>query len=133
MDLIEKARELGDLIQKDERYINFQKASQESEDNKQLQDMIGEFNLKRLNINQETMKKEKDPDKIKQLDKELNDLYKDIMANELMVNYNKASEELNSLVRNICTIITKSSEGQNPQDIDLNACSGNCSSCGGCH
>lgn len=133
MDLIEKAREFGDLIQKDERYLNYQKAAKESEDNKELQDKIGKFNLKRLNINQETMKKEKDPEKIKQLDKELNALYKDIMANELMVNYNKASEELNKLVSNICTIITKSSEGENPQDIDLNACSGNCASCGGCH
>lgn len=133
MDLLEKAKEFGSLIQKDERYLNFKKASKASENNKELQDKIGQFNLKRLNINQETMKKDKDPEKIKQLDKQLSSLYQEIMSNELMKNYNKASEELNKLVRDICTIITKSSEGEDPQEIDLSSCSGNCASCGGCH
>lgn len=133
MDLLEKAKEFGSLIQKDERYLNFKKATKASENNKELQDKIGQFNLKRLNINQETMKKDKDPEKIKQLDKQLSSLYQEIMSNELMKNYNKASEELNKLVRDICTIITKSSEGEDPQEIDLSSCSGNCASCGGCH
>ncbi len=134
MDIIEKAKELGKLLQEDERYLKFKAAEEAGEKDKELQDLIGEFNLKKLNINNETMKQDKDLDKIKELDKELNDIYKKILANENMENYNKSGEELNKLVNYICTIISQSSEGQDPETIsESNGCGGNCASCTGCH
>ena len=51
MDIIEQARELGRQIQKDDRYLKVQIAQQNSDNDKELQALIGEFNLKRMNIN----------------------------------------------------------------------------------
>lgn len=46
MDIIEQARELGRQIQKDDRYLKVQIAQQNSDNDKELQALIGEFNLK---------------------------------------------------------------------------------------
>ena len=56
MDIIEQARELGRQIQKDDRYLKVQIAQQNSDNDKELQALIGEFNLKRMNINTEAQK-----------------------------------------------------------------------------
>ena len=56
MDIIELARQIGKEIQQDERYLNLQKAEKSSDSDQQLQDLIGDFNLKRMAINNEAQK-----------------------------------------------------------------------------
>ena len=51
MDVIELARELGKAIQQDERFLAMQIARQNSDNDDELQQLIGEFNLKRMAIN----------------------------------------------------------------------------------
>ncbi len=135
MDIIEKARELGKLIQEDQRYIKTKEAQKQVDDDEVLQNLIGEFNLKKLNINNETMKQNKDQEKIKSLDKELSDIYQKINSNEKILKYESTANELNKLVNHVCTIITQSSQGEDPYSIDVTrqGCSGNCASCSGCH
>ena len=53
MDMIELARELGRKLQNDERYLAFEAARVASDEDQELQDLIGEFNLKRMAINNE--------------------------------------------------------------------------------
>ncbi len=135
MDIIEKARELGKLIQQDERYTKAKELEKQIDEDKDLQNLIGEFNLKKLNINNETMKQDKDNEKIKLLDKELSDIYQKITSNPKMQEYEANVKDLNELVNRVCTIITQSSQGDDPEtaDISQHGCSGNCSSCSGCH
>ena len=64
MDIIEKARELGKLIQQEESYIALQKAQADADADMDLQNLIGDFNMKRMSINNEASKKDKDSDKI---------------------------------------------------------------------
>ena len=47
MTVIEQARELGKAIQTDERYIRYMKASEINDTDTEIQNRIGEFNLKR--------------------------------------------------------------------------------------
>ena len=56
MDVIELARELGKAIQQDERFLAMQIARQNSDNDDELQQLIGEFNLKRMAINNEAAK-----------------------------------------------------------------------------
>lgn len=63
MDIIEMARELGKAIQEDDRYLALRLATQSNDEDQALQDMIGEFNLKRVSLNQEVQKPEKDQEK----------------------------------------------------------------------
>lgn len=134
MDIIEMTRELGKAIQKDDRYLNMQLASQNCEDDQQLQDLIGDFNLKRLAINNETSNENADEEKLRTLNEELRHIYAQIMQNPNMTAYNVAREEMDGLMNRVTAIITKSVEGEDPEIADYEAsCTGSCATCGGCH
>lgn len=134
MDMIEMARELGKELQKDQAYLNMQLARQASDEDEGLQDAIGEFNLKRMAINNEAQKEDRNEETLKRLNEEFRAVYAKIMENENMIQYNKAKTELDALVQRLTAIITLSAEGDDPETCDYEAaCSGNCATCGGCH
>ncbi len=132
--IIEMARSLGRALQNDDRFVRTQLAQNAADEDKELQDLIGEFNLKRIALNQETTREEKDGEKIRKLDGEIREVYARLMANEHMQAYQAAKQELDQLVSNVATIVTLSAQGQNPDDIQESAgCGGDCSGCAGCH
>ena len=136
MDIIQLARDLGSEIQKQEAYLDMIKNQAKNDEDENLQQLIGEFNLKRMALNSETSKEDKDQNKIDSLDKEVRDLYQKIMANENMINYNKSKQALTVLMTDINKILSAAVTGRDPQTVDLNdngGCSGSCGSCGGCH
>ena len=135
MDIIEMTRELGKAIQADDRYIAYTLAKQANDDDEQLQNLINAFNLKRMQLQMEVGKADKDDDKIAELDEVIKTSYKSIMDNPKMKIYQAAKEGLDELLNQINTIISMSANGMDPDKINLElaSCSGNCSSCGGCH
>ena len=136
MDMIELAREIGRELQKDESYLNMQLARQASDEDQALQDAIGEFNLKRMAINNEAQKEDRSEDLLRQYNNELRTIYAEIMQNPNMAAYTAAKNELDALVQRVTTVITMSADGEDPDTCDCESCgcSGNCSSCGGgCH
>ena len=133
MDIISMTRELGKMIQQEEAYVNLHTAEKNADADKTLQDLIKEFNLKRLSINNETQKAEKDSEKIAELNSEMQKIYGDIMSNENMIAYNDAKQAFDQIMTRIMTIIQNCSEGQDPETTDYTAsCSGSCATCGGC-
>lgn len=135
MDMIQLARELGKAIQQDERYLRLQKAKQASDNDQKLQELIGEFNLKRMAINNEASKSERSEEKLQQLNTELRHTYAEIMKNDNMTAYNEAREALDAVMKRVNAIIALSAEGEDPEtaDLDESSCGGSCSSCAGCH
>lgn len=135
MDMIELAREIGKALQKDEAYLKTQMARQASDEDEALQAAIGEFNLKRMAINNEAQKEDRNEETLKRLNDEFREIYGKIMENENMLRYNEAKNELDAKVQQLTTIITLSAEGEDPETCDYEAasCGGNCASCGGCH
>lgn len=132
-DMLELARELARTLQQDERFIRTQMAQAAADEDEELQSLIGEFNLKRIAVGNETSKEDKDEAKLKTLDGEIRELYALIMANEHMAAYNEAKTELDKLVNDIGTIITMSAQGQDPDEVQTGSCGGNCAGCSGCH
>lgn len=135
MDIITMAREMGKEIQKDDRYLNWQIARQNSDNDEELQNLIGEFNLKRMAINNEVSKEDRDEENVKKLNDELRHVYAQIMQNPNMTAYNEAKNQIDALLQRISAIITQSAEGEDPETADYqeHSCGGECSSCGGCH
>ena len=134
MDIIQQTRELGKLIQKDERYIAYFNAREKNDNDPELQKLISEFNMKRLDLNNEMSKDEKDAEKLKELDNTIKELYGNIMANENMNAFTAAKNEMDSLLSQINNIITMSANGEDPETcVASSGCSGSCSSCSGCH
>lgn len=134
--LVEMAIDLACQLQEDERCKAVFAAQQAADGDEGLQNLIGDFNLKRMAINTEESKEdgERDVERLRQLNTELRAAYTEIMANEHMIAYNNARTALDELVRKIQTAINLAVQGQDPhiaaQDI---SCGGDCSSCGGCH
>lgn len=135
MDVIEKARELGVLIQEDARYINYCVARDANDSDADLQKKIGEFNLLRLNLNTEMSKEDRNMDKLKEIDNQIKEKYQEIMQCENMIAYNNAKDKLDEMLNMINNIITASANGEDPKTCDAlpQTCTGSCSSCSGCH
>ena len=57
MDIIEKARELGRLIQEEDSYKKLQDAQKNADADMELQRLIGEFNLKECQSTMRHLKK----------------------------------------------------------------------------
>ena len=135
MDIIELTRELGKAIQADERYLAMEIARQNSDNDEELQKLIGEFNLKRMAINNEASKEDRDEAKLHELNTELRDVYTKTMQNKNMIAYNQAKEHMDNMLKRINAILSISADGGDPETADLteDACGGSCSSCSGCH
>ena len=133
MDIIEQVRELGRSLQADESYIKMKEAEKAADADTELQELIKEFNLKRLSINTENAKAQKDPERIQKLNTEMQKVYSDIMSNENMVAYNEAKQKFDTLSVRVNTILQNRIAGEDPDTTDFDAsCTGSCATCGGC-
>lgn len=135
MDIIAKARELGKMIQQEKTYVALQKAQANADADMELQNLIGDFNVKRMAINNEASKADRDQDKLTQLNTEMREAYSKIMSNENMIAYNAAKDEFDVIANRVLAIVQQSAEGADPETADYSqsSCSGSCESCGGCH
>ncbi|MDD2955999.1 MAG: YlbF family regulator [Oscillospiraceae bacterium] len=135
MDVIRMAKDLGKAIQADDRYLAMRLAMEANDNDEELQAQIGEFNLKRMALNQEIQKEERDQEKMNELDKEIKTLYGAIMGNPKMVVFTSTKQEMDSLMNFINQILVMSVNGEDPETAEMNetSCTGSCSSCSGCH
>lgn len=132
-DIIKLAREIGKEIQSSDEYLKFEIARQNSDNDEKLQELIGEFNLIRMQINDLVSRTDRDEEAIKSKNTKLQTIYKEIMENENMMNYNSAKKDIDLLLARVTAIITQSAEGADPETTDYSpSCSGSCSTCGGC-
>ena len=97
MDTIALARELGRAIQQEESYINLKNVQAQADADADLQKLIGEFNTKRMGINEEASKKDRDQQKLTTLNREMREVYSKIMSNENMIAYNEAKEAFDKI------------------------------------
>ena len=72
-------------------------------------------------------------EKLRALNVEIREVYAKVMANESMAAYNEAKTEMDKLTNAVGAILNMAAQGLDPDDYDEHSCSGNCSSCGGCH
>lgn len=136
MDLISLARELGFAIQNDPDYINYKIKEQNVQCDKELQNTIENLNLKKVDINNEISKENPNTEKIDKLNEEIGILYKNMVENQKMKEFNDSKNVFSEKLQKVSTIINKSAQGEDPFLINVDSdtsCTGSCSTCGGCH
>lgn len=136
MNVIDKARELGKMIQEDERYVAYCKAKEANDNDSALQQLINEFQMKRIELNAEMGKEDRSAEKLTALDDEIKNLYGTIMSNPNMAAYNDAKNAMDIMLNQINMVITYSANGEDPATCpteEPHSCGGSCSTCGGCH
>ncbi len=137
MTTIEIARQLGKAIQEDERYIDYTLASKRNDEDEELQNLIGEFNLIRQNLSFEQSKPEdeQNAEKIAELNTKMHAAYNAVMTNENMADFTMAKAGMDKMMSEINTILSASLQGEDPMTCPtevISSCSGSCSTCGGC-
>ncbi|MDD6320098.1 MAG: YlbF family regulator [Oscillospiraceae bacterium] len=135
MDCIELFKKAAAAMQTDPRYLELDAARRENDMDEELQGLIGEFNLARLDMNNEASKSEPDNARISELNDKVNSLYTQIMSSEGMVRYNAAKSECEAMVNHIDAIINTAMNGGDPMTVNApqGGCTGSCATCGGCH
>ena len=134
MDVIEQTRILGRAIQESEQYKQYAEAKKVADNDEVLQDLIGKFNLFRMQINEEINKQDKNEEKVKELNEQMREVYEAAMANESMLNYTEKEQQLSSIVNNVKQIIDMTLSGEDPMTCEPSSgCTGSCATCGGCH
>lgn len=134
MDVFKLTRELGKAIQETNEYKNFVAATKRNEEDEQLQGYIGEYNIINMNMENAMSGEKRDDEMIKKCNVDMRELYNKIMVNESMIAYNEAKKALQELMNKVNGIIDLCVAGEDPETCEPQAaCTGNCSSCGGCH
>lgn len=137
MDIIEITRQLGAAIQQDKRYLDFHEARKVNEADTDLNDMINKIQLIHMSYQHEASKDDANEEKLAAYDKEFSEVYQAVMANENMQKYEAARKAVDDMMNEITALLSCCVQGEDPATCDPHAhdheCSGECSSCGGCH
>lgn len=135
MDVILEFKKTALLLQQDERYLAMQAARKASDEDETLQNLIKEFNLVRLDLNNEIEKEDRDDARVTELNDRINQLYNDIMSNDKMLAFNETKEDIRALVSHIQAIVTAAVDGDDPMTVEppSESCDASgCASCSGC-
>lgn len=134
MEIIELAREMGKALQETAQYKAYIAAREANDNDENLQNMIQEFNLTKMQISAASQAEVRDTDKIADLSTKLQNLYNEIMENGNMNAYNEAKEGIEGIIRQVNFILEMAANGEDPMTCPTeSSCSGSCSTCGGCH
>lgn len=114
MDCIDLFKRAAMALQTDSRYLAMDQARKMNDKDEELQNLIGEFNLARMDLNNEIGKPERSDERIAELNQKVNDLYGKIMADDGMVAYNEAKRDCEALVNYIDAIINTAMNGGTP-------------------
>ena len=126
--IIEKAKELGALIEQSEIVQKQRAAKKEFDTNAELQELIGAFNMAKLALMNESNKDKPDAEKTEQLRLQTTEAYEKVMQHPVMQQLNDAEIALEGLLNQINGILQQSVTGEEP-----GGCTHNCATCSGCH
>ena len=124
-EIMEKTRELGELIQNSEEMKNVKNAEILQENDDKAQELLKESNMQRMNLARDMQN-----NKISQEEaiKQNNEAFEKMLEeSESIKKYIDAKHEFDSLVNQVNQVLNFYITGQDPN------CTHNCSTCGGCH
>ena len=126
-EIIEKAKELGELIKDSKQVKELAAARTTYEENVEIQNLLGQYNLHKMSI--AAISRQENPDEKRLADHEMkmHDAYNKIMESEVMTEYQLKSQAVESLMAEINNILNFYITGETPQ-----GCTGSCATCGGC-
>ena len=125
MDIFEKTKELGEMIQESEEMKRMKTADAAQLADEEAQKLLQEFNLQRMNLARD-MQEEKisKEEAVKKNNEAFSNM---VSASETIKEYVEAKRAFDMMVSKINGILNFYITGQDPN------CTHNCSTCGGCH
>ena len=126
-DAITMFKEAAAQLQKEIEYVALDSARKMNDEDEALQELIGDFNLARIDLNSELSKTSgRDDEKVAALNDKVNRLYNDIMMNDSMQAYNDAKTDFDAVIQYVNAIINTAVNGGDPMTVEQPA-----AGCGG--
>ena len=129
-EILKEALALGKLIAESEEVKAANAAKQVYDTDPAIQTAITEYNVHNKALAEEYKKPEQDAELMASIKTRIGELYNDIVNNPVYIEYMEAQEAVGTLMNHVNDEINFAVTGERPS---ASACSGNCSSCGGCH
>ncbi len=128
------ARELARALQASDIYKEFELARQANDEDEDLQDAIGRFNVAQMNLESEREKDNADTAAVARYSEDMQAAYKAVMDNPNMHRYQHSVDNLSRLMNYVNGIISAGVNGEDPDAVtEEDVCTHDCSTCGGCH
>ena len=125
MTVIDKARELGELIHSSDEMTRMKQAEIAQEADENAKELLKEFNMQRMNLARDMQKGDiSREDAIEKNNAAFDEL---LEKSEVIKEYIDAKKEFDALVNQVNQILNFYITGQDPN------CTHDCSTCGGCH
>lgn len=118
-DAITMFKEAAAQLQKEIEYVTLDSARKMNDEDEALQELIGDFNLARIDLNSELSKtSDRDDEKVAALNDKVNRLYNDIMMNDSMQAYNDAKTDFDAVIQYVNAIINTAVNGGDPMAVE---------------
>lgn len=127
-EIIEKAKELGALLQGSEQIMKYNAAKAAYDQDEAVQKLVHEFNLHRMTMMSLSEAEEQEPERIAEIEERIKGVYEKIMANEKMIAMQESAKAVEELMGQVNGVISFYVTGEEPT-----GCTHDCSTCGGCH
>ncbi len=128
-EIIEKARELGQMLSECDEYKALKGAEDLQLADPEAQKLMMEYATTRENLGKRAAAENVTKEDFENIQKEAQEAFEKLMTNENIKRYVDASQNFKTLVDQVNAIIAYFVKGEE----QAGSCSGNCSSCGGCH
>ena len=127
-EIIEKAKELDELLQRSEQVQKYNAAKAAFEQDEETQKLVKEFNLHRMTMMTLGNGENADEARIAEVEERLKDVYGRIMESESMKAMQESGKAVEEMMGQVNGVLSFYVTGEEPQ-----TCTHDCSSCGGCH
>ena len=128
--VFQKTRELGQALLESDAYKKVQAAEEKAMKNTEAAALMALYLEKRSAVQACMNEENPDPVAMKRLSDEMDDAQEKLQMVDDIVELTQAREEFNSLIGQINQVLQFIVTGRMD---DGEGCTGNCSSCGGCH
>ena len=128
MDILEKARELGEMLADSEEYKRLQAAEKAKNEDEQALKLLNDYNRMANEFAMKVQAAEPTKEELENYRDSLGKAFAELDANPVVHEFMESKKSFDELMKNINSIIAfyVVPKGQS-------SCSGYCGSCGGCH
>ncbi|MBQ8894083.1 MAG: YlbF family regulator [Clostridia bacterium] len=127
-EIIEKAKELGALLQSSEQVQKYNAAKDAYNQDEEVQKLVHEFNLQKMTLMSLSEAEEPDQNRIAEIEERIKSIYAKIMENEKMKRMQETGKAVEEMLGQVNGVISFYVTGEEPS-----SCTHDCSTCGGCH
>lgn len=128
-NIIEKARELGQMISESDEFKALKGAEDLQLADPEAQQMMMDYSVTREALSKRAAADGVTKEDLENIQKEAQDAFEKLLTNKNIKRYIDANQAFKTLIDQVNAIIAFYVKGEEQSG----GCSGNCSSCGGCH